>query len=1700
MAGAMLLVQALTWQPAAAQTTTKRIDSTADARYHDVRFGHETAVQSNTVVATALYAPATILFYVDSSFRARAWDQAVGMPLYVQIAASGCNRDPQVAESIPFTLHSQKANWTVTYTARETAPDSGVFRVAQGIVTQQVAAEQGRATGWQGVMHGDRVDASFGGCGGGTIETQVQIDPDGQVFDSSTGAAVAGATVQLIDVTGAGNGGAAGAAATVFGYDGVTPAPSQVVTGADGRYTFPKVAPSRYRLNVTPPAVYSFPSTLPATQFQAPLLVTAPGSYGGTFAVDASTGAVTLDVPVDAAPHGLSVQKIASRTSAEIAETVEYLVTVKNVGEADLGPVTVDDTLPAGFAYVPGSARLDGAALADPAGGRGPALGFAIGPLTHATARLLRYRVRLGAGALHSDGVNRAQARAELPFPTLSNVAAAKVKVEAGVFSDKSIVLGSVFADCNANGVQDAGEPGAAGVRLYLEDGSFVVTDGMGRYSFYGVSPRTHVLKVDATSLPAGAVMAAISQRHGGDGNSRFVDAHRGDLMRADFAIAGCAAPVMQALLDRQAAMGERELSTSLRTELKATPTLLGDVRALPAQGLIGELRGDPRGDVRSDVRGGLGGLPERPLDRASIGRIGVADGSSIGGAPKSANAAEAAASATSAASAAPKDSLSNAGAGLDNQLGFIALQDGQTVANRPLTVRVKGRQGATIALQVNGVAVGDRQIGERAVAEEAQTELREYVGVALQRGDNVLTLNESDAFGIARGSRSLHVVVPGPLAKITVTPERSEADADGQGRVAVRVALVDARGLPVVDRTPVTIETSYGQWDAIDLDSRTPGTQIFVEGGSASFGLMSPPAPGDAELTASTAAQNGQAGEAPVTGQARVAFVPPLRPMLAVGIVEGALNLRKLDPRSLQAAGADDGFEQELNQFAGGQDGAGARAAMFLKGKVRGDYLLTLGYDSDKPQTEGLFRDIQPDAFYPVYGDSSVRGFDAQSTGKLYVRIEHDKSYLLYGDYTTQSQNPVRQLGAYQRSLNGVKEHYENERVVANGFASHDSTRQVADELRANGTSGPYNVGGADIVANSEKVELLVRDRNQPSVVLKSTPLARFSDYDFEALSGRLLFRAPVASLDADLNPVSIRVTYEVDQGGPAFWVAGADAQIKVSDRIELGGSFVRDLNPLEPFQLSSVNGTVKIFEATQLSGEAARVDRDVTGTGGAQRVELQHAGAALKARVFAARSDVGFDNPSATLNSGRSEGGAKASYAIDERTRLTGEALHTGDITSASRRDGALVGIERSFDGGTKIELGARRVHDVPAAADQPTTDTTSLRTKLTTTVPGLPIATVFAEAEQDVRDHDKRLLALGGEYQIANQGRLYARHELISSLSGPYQLDGTQRRNTTVVGIDADYMKDGRLFSEYRGANAFDGRGTEAAIGLRNRWQLAEGLRLNTSFERVQTLSGASLDPSAAVTGAIEYTADPLWKGTARLEVRDSASTRGLLSTLGVARKLDADWTFLGKNIYALTQNKATDSTSASTSASQAAQAATQVQERLQLGVAYRDSRTNRINALGRYEFKQERGLVGDEGERAAHIVSTHADYQPNRRMTLSGHLAAKWVLESPGGEKTRSAAQLASVRATYDVGSDWDVGVATSVLAAGGLQSRKTAVGAEVGYMVQKNLWLSGGYNVTGFKDRDLSDQNYTDRGAYVRLRFKFDETLFARSPT
>src|SRR5204863_1009812 len=190
-----------------------------------------------------------------------------------------------------------------------------------------------------------------------------------------------------------------------------------------------------------------------------------------------------------------------------------------------------------------------------PSGGAGPKLRFTVGPVSANGTMTLAYRVRIGPGAAQGGNRNDAQASTDGSPREVSNLASATAEVGGGVFTDRGIVLGKVFLDANTNRTQDADEPGIPGVRIWLEDGTYAITDSEGKYSLYGLRPITHVLKVDNVTLPRGAKLIPLSNRNAGDGGTRFVDLYRGQMQKADFAVGPANDDLLADVKERRAAV-----------------------------------------------------------------------------------------------------------------------------------------------------------------------------------------------------------------------------------------------------------------------------------------------------------------------------------------------------------------------------------------------------------------------------------------------------------------------------------------------------------------------------------------------------------------------------------------------------------------------------------------------------------------------------------------------------------------------------------------------------------------------------------------------------------------------------------------------------------------------------------------------------------------------------------------------------------------------------------------------------------------------------------------------------------------------------------------------------------------------------------------------------------------------------------------
>ena len=516
---------------------------------------------------------------------------ASGATFFVELTDPDQDRDPFAPDTVIVTFAVPGAGELETIELRETGRSTGVFTGYLASADATSVAGDCRI----GAGPDTRIDVAYADIDDSADRSAVivAVDPSARVFDAGTGTLLDDVAVTLVDAL-------SGEPARPLAADGVTPFPATVRTGeritlADGsvvdlpagRFRFPQVPPGEYRYEIEAPAGFRFPSQAVDAQLQqldgAPFLLDA-GSRGEPFTVAAGSGDLR-DVPLDPSSAELFLTKVALDDVVAIGDFVQYEITVQNAGSSDAGAVMLLDTLPHGFRFQRGSARLEGELLATiSVGDDGRSLGLTLPPMALGETLRVRYVAEVAAGARPGEAINRVTGSG--PGVRSSNTAEASVIVREDLLRSKAILIGRVLEGaCDAPATE---RRGLAGVRLYMEDGTNVITDAAGRWHIEGVEPGGHVVQLDLTSLPGShrIMPCEDTTRFAGTPFSQFVDLQGGSLWRADFHVA-LKPPMEEDVLTRlQARVDGDRVLFALEAEGREVPlTDLSLVTILP-QGL----------------------------------------------------------------------------------------------------------------------------------------------------------------------------------------------------------------------------------------------------------------------------------------------------------------------------------------------------------------------------------------------------------------------------------------------------------------------------------------------------------------------------------------------------------------------------------------------------------------------------------------------------------------------------------------------------------------------------------------------------------------------------------------------------------------------------------------------------------------------------------------------------------------------------------------------------------------------------------------------------------------------------------------------------------------------------------------------------------------------------------------------------------
>ena len=337
-----------------------------------------------------------------------------------------------------------------------------------------------------------------------------------------------------------------------------------------------------------------------------------------------------------------------------------------------------------------------------------------------------------------------------------------------------------------------------------------------------------------------------------------------------------------------------------------------------------------------------------------------------------------------------------------------------------------------------------------------------------------------------------------------------------------------------------------------------------------------------------------------------------------AVGIADMRVGQNKLSERVV-GIGNEDNYDGKV--FTDG------RLAFYLRGKIQGKYLITAQMDTTegpienmfdgvfRKDSEALFRRLDPDRYYPVYGDNSTTTETAPSQGQLYVKIEVDQSYVMWGNDNLGTNRTL--LSQYNRTLYGahtkynsrIQTKYGENKTKVNVFAANPNTFLGHNEFRTNG-GRVYRLRHNDVVQGSEKVVLELRDRDTGLLISSSgqVVLEPFKDYEFDYLAGRVVLTREVTTYDLD-GASSITTGGNNNSGREQYFLVvdyeynptgsdlddvsfGGTAEKWLGDHVSVGGTYVSEQRTDSDYELVGIDASLRLGQQSFVKVERSQTE----------------------------------------------------------------------------------------------------------------------------------------------------------------------------------------------------------------------------------------------------------------------------------------------------------------------------------------------------------------------------------------------------------------------------------------------------------------------------------------------------------------------------
>ncbi|MCW8934373.1 MAG: OmpA family protein [Gammaproteobacteria bacterium] len=520
-----------------------------------------------------------------------------------------------------------------------------------------------------------------------------------------------------------------------------------------------------------------------------------------------------------------------------------------------------------------------------------------------------------------------------------------------------------------------------------------------------------------------------------------------------------------------------------------------------------------------------------------------------------------------------------------------------------------------------------------------------------------------------------------------------------------------------------------------------------------------------------------------------------------------------------------DTHYENELNT-----DGY---LAFYVDGKFGEGWQLTASADSGEgpideifsnfmeKSPDALFRRIDPDYFYPTFGDDSSFVENAPTSGKLFVKVQRQSDYALWGNFLAQYVDT--DLAHIDRGLYGANGHYESKTVTAFGekivvvdaFAAEPGTIGGRDEFRGTGGS-LYFLRHLDVMGGSDRLRIEVRDKDS-GIVLGIKDLVPALDYDIDYIQGRILLSEPLSSTANDSlivdngslsgNPVFLVARYEYTPGFQDLddVAVGGRAHYWINDYFKVGTTLSSQEEEANESKLTAIDLTMRKNAGTWVKLEVAQTEGDGSETLGS--------------------SDGGFNFNE--LDTGLSADGKSGAYRVDSSVRLT-------DVIDGLRGNATFYMQDREAGYSAPGQLTANDLQQFGGTLNMPLTESLGLNIKADVKDQDLSLKTENTDVDLNYR--------LNPNWSLSSGVRIDTREDNSSSVAA------TQKQgNRTDLAFDATYnsLENWTAYGFVQGtANATGNREENNRVGTGGTVRVTERFNVEGELSAGDTGTGARL----------------------------------------------------------------------------------------------------------------------------------------------------------------------------------------------------------------------------------------------------------------